>query len=240
MFAPLILSDHEDLSRFAKDQLVQQLRAKPDSIFCLAAGTTPQRTYELFREHYVLEPDLFARLRIIKLDEWGGLAPDDEASCEQFLRRLLIDPLRMHDRYVGFMGRPADGAAECSRIAGWLERHGPIDTCVLGLGMNGHLGFNEPAPALQAHAHVAQLSSASLSHSMLARAKDRPTFGLTLGMADLLHSRHALLLVSGESKRTPLGKLLEGAISTEFPASLLALHLSATLVCDRAAHESPE
>jgi galactosamine-6-phosphate isomerase len=169
---------------------------------------------------------------MIKLDEWGGVPMDDPATCEMQLRNQLITPLSLADRYTSFHSDPSEPAAECKRISTWLEDNGPIDLCVLGLGTNGHLGFNEPADMLQPHAHVAQLSDSSLSHAMLSSTHRRPTFGLTLGMADLLNAHAILLLVSGPAKRGPFERLLKEEISTAFPASLLHLHPRVTVLCD--------
>lgn len=193
------------------------------------------RTYQLLAEQGAREPSLFAKCRVIKLDEWGGLPPGDPATCEEQLRAALISPLRLDDRYIGFESQPHDPNAECARIATWLEQHGPIDMCVLGLGVNGHIGFNEPAAFLEPHAHVAQLSQASLEHAMLRQTKHRPAYGLTLGIADLLQSRQVLLLATGSAKREPLDRLLAGPITTDFPASLLQLHPNAVILCDAAA-----
>jgi galactosamine-6-phosphate isomerase len=220
------------MSRHAADWLVERLRENSDALVCLASGNTPTRAYEILAAHYAAERKLFERMRAIKLDEWGGLAMDDPGSCEHHLRRTVIDPLGLNDRYVAFDGQSPAPADECDRIARWLAENGPIDLCVLGLGVNGHLGFNEPGPILQPHAHLAQLSPASLAHAMLSRTTVRPTFGLTLGIADILQSRRILLLVSGAAKRDPLARLLDGSISTQFPASLLSLHASVTLLCD--------
>jgi galactosamine-6-phosphate isomerase len=227
-----VLADYEALSRRAADLMIDCLRAKPNALFSLAAGATPTRTYTIVAECYRRDPRLFERLRVLKLDEWGGLAMDDPGSCECFLRQTIVEPLHLHDRYVAFDGRSADSAAEAGRIAGWLNKHGPIDLCVLGLGLNGHLGFNEPGPHLKPHAHVAQLSAESLKHAMLDQTRARPTHGLTLGMADLLQSRQVLLLVTGAAKFGPLRKLLDREISTQFPASFLWLHRDVTLLCD--------
>jgi galactosamine-6-phosphate isomerase len=171
----------------------------------------------------------------MKLDEWGGLPPGDPATCDVQLRTTLVSPLNLAERYVAFESNPPDPDAECVRIANWLDKNGPIDIAVLGLGINGHLGFTEPAEYLQPFAHVAELSQASLSHAMLAKAAVRPTYGLTLGMADLIQSRRILLLVTGPKKREPLQKLLSGRITTEFPASMLQLHTDVHLLCDAAA-----
>jgi len=229
---PQVLADYEALSRRAADLMIDCLRAKPNALFCLAAGATPTRTYNLFADHYQREPRLFERMRVLKLDEWGGLAMDDPASCERFLRQTIVEPLCLQQRYVAFDSQVEDPAAEAARIARWLKEHGPIDLCVLGLGMNGHLGFNEPGPSLRPHAHVAKLSTESLKHAMLDQTSTRPTCGLTLGMADLLQARQVLLLLNGAKKAGPLRRLLRGEISTEFPASFLWLHPDATLLCD--------
>jgi galactosamine-6-phosphate isomerase len=196
-----VYPDYESLSRQAADWLLERLRDKPDTLICLAAGSRPHRTYQLLAEYGKREPRLFALSRWIKLDEWGGLAMDDPATCEKQLRDLLITPLALSDRYTAFNSNPVNPKAECDRIASWLRDNGPIDVAVLGLGINGHLGFNEPAESLQPHPHIAQLSDSSLSHSMLDASGGRPTFGLTLGMADLFAARSILLLVSGKSKR---------------------------------------
>ena len=205
---------------------------------CAAGGSTPLRTYQLLAEHHAQSPYALETVRLVKLDEWGGLAMDDPGSCENQLRTWLIGPLGMSDyRYIGFKSDPADAKAECERIRRLLETRGPIDFCVLGLGMNGHVAMNEPADTLQPFAHIARLTEATLSHPMLADTKSKPTFGLTLGMSEILGSREILLLVSGAAKREPLRRLLSRRITTQFPASFLWLHPNWTLLCDRAAAE---
>jgi galactosamine-6-phosphate isomerase len=227
--------DHEAVSRHAADWLYQRLEEHPRSICCLASGNTPTRTYELLAERGAAEREALAEVRLLQLDEWGGLPRQSAATCESHLRQALVEPLGLSDRFVGFDSDPADPAAECSRVARWLEQEGPIDVCVLGLGVNGHLGFNEPAEHLQPHAHVAQLSEASLAHAMIQSLAKPPTFGMTLGMADLLQSRHVLLLVTGSGKRLPLERLLACPITTFFPASFLKLHARVQVMCDAAA-----
>jgi galactosamine-6-phosphate isomerase len=120
-------------------------------------------------------------------------------------------------------------------MAAWLAAHGPIDLNILGLGRNGHLGFNEPAAALQAGPHIARLSRASLRHSMIGNTHGRVRYGLTLGMGDLLRSREIVLLVNGPHKAAQLHRLLTGHVTPRFPASFLRLHPALTIFCDRAA-----
>ena len=229
-----ILATHEAMSRRAAELVLAELRANPRMLLGAATGSTPTRAYELFVQSALSEPGVARELRLIKLDEWGGLAMDDPATCEVYLRRRLIEPLGITpDRYLSWNSRPADPLAECDRVATWLHRDGPIDLCVLGLGTNGHLAFNEPGESLTPGPHVATLSETSLRHPMLRDTAGRPQYGLTLGIADILRSRRILLLVSGAGKAEQLRRTIEGPITTQFPASFLRLHARATILCDR-------
>jgi putative deaminase/isomerase len=237
----VLCDDHEGLSRLAAGAIVNALRADPGLLLCVASGRTPTRTYDLLAQRCREEPRLFERLRVIKLDEWEGLSPDDPATCEALLREHLLEPLEIPaDRYIGFRGDAIAPEAECAHIAGVLAEQGPIGLCVLGLGVNGHLGFNEPGPELQTGPHVAQLSQDSQGHPMLRRARAHVRHGLTLGMGDILRSRKVLLLVSGAAKREAMQRLREARASTAFPASLLWLHGDATCLCDREAAAEPD
>ena len=223
------------MSLAAADYIARAVGQKPGLLLCLATGSTPARTYELLGSRARKSPALFKHLRVLKLDEWGSLAANDPGSCEAYLRQRVIQPWGISPRrFAGFANRKQP-EAECRRIRNWLARNGPVDLCVLGLGRNGHLGFNEPGRRLWPAAHRAVLSPESLTHSMLSGTTVKPDYGLTLGMAEILQSRNILLLVSGEAKRKPLERLRRGEITTEFPASLLNLHPNALILCDRAA-----
>ena len=233
-----VCDDLESVSRSAAQRVLHALTRKPDLLLCPASGFTPLRTYELLAEHAAEHADDFRSLRIVKLDEWGGLAPDDPGTCEAQIKTLVMTPLGVTaDRFFGFNSNAADPQAECERIRRRFASEGPIDLCVLGLGLNGHIAMNEPSSFLQAEAHVASLTESTLRHPMLADSRSKPGFGLTLGMAEILTSREILLLVSGTAKREPLRKLLRREIATNFPASFLWLHPNWTLLCDRASAE---
>lgn len=231
-----LFPDEETMSAAAAARLAKELRAKPNALVCLATGASPRRTYELLVARARNEPEHFARVRWMKLDEWGGLAMDDPASCERFLRDAILDPLGVPpERYVGWESRPADAQAECRAMEAWLAKNGPIDLLILGLGENGHLGFNEPATALQQGPHVADLTRESLAHAMLGKSRGKVGYGLTLGMGDILGARQILLLVTGTRKSQQLHRLVTGEISPRFPASLLRQHHSVAIYCDDAA-----
>lgn len=228
--------DYEAMSHAASEWLGDRIRTHPAMLACLAAGSTPARAYELLAESGRGAPKLFDRLRLIALDEWGGLSATNPASCQFQLRREIVAPLGIEDRFIAFSGDAPNPQAECDRVAAWLAYDGPIDVCVLGLGINGHLGFNEPAAEINLHAHVASLAATSLMHGMVRDLAAKPTYGMTLGMVDILHAREVLLLVSGQRKGSALRKLLTGPLTTAFPASLLHLHPSVTVLCDVSAH----
>ena len=231
-----VAESYEAMSAHAADLIAADLAAKPDLLLCVSAGTTPTRTYELLAARRARQPRLFERLRVLKIDEWGGLPMDHSATCEVYVREKVVRPLGVsEDRYEGFQSRPADPESECERVHRWLAAHGPIDVCVLGLGANGHLALNEPAESLPPHANASTLAESSLNHPMLRSGAGRPAYGLTIGMADILQSRRPLLLVSGAHKRAPLRQLLASPVSTQFPASFLWLHPAPVILCDREA-----
>jgi len=232
----LVAPDYEGMSRLVAARIADELRHQPDSLVCLATGASPQRAYELLAAQGQAEPALVAQARWLKLDEWGGLAMEDPATCEAYLRRCLLDPLRVPaERYAGWHSNPPDPEAECRRIAAWLDAHGPIDLLTLGVGANGHLGFNEPAATLQSGPHVARLAATSLRHSMLDQCQGHVSYGLTLGIGDILNARRILLLASGPAKAAQMLRLFAEPPSAEFPASMLHCHPHVTVFCDRAA-----
>lgn len=225
---------YESLSQQAANFIAEEVRRQPGLLLCAAAGSTPTRTYHLLAERRLAEPHLFDELRVIKLDEWGGLEMNHEATCEAYLEEHLIRPLGIPpERYLAFHSNPEDPVAECERLRSMLAAHNAIGVCVLGLGVNGHLGLNEPAESLQPFAHLANLASSSLQHPMLSPVNGQVTYGLTLGMADILRSAKILLLISGSHKRHQLMRLLTPEISPRFPASFLWLHPDVTILCDR-------
>lgn len=232
----IILENHEAMSRAASAAMAEEFALHPRLLLCLATGATPARAYEWTAAKGKKLPALLSQLRVLKLDEWAGLASTDPGSCEFFLRQRVVAPWGISpERFEGFGCHPRPPKLECERMRKWVVRHGPIDLCVLGLGRNGHLGFNEPGPNLCPVAHLATLAEETRKHSMLGQSTVRPEQGLTLGMAEILQSRRIFLLVSGRHKRQALRRLLRGEITTEFPASFLWLHPQTTLFCDRAA-----
>jgi galactosamine-6-phosphate isomerase len=212
------------MSRSASEMITKSLQKKPDQLFCVATGNSPMGVYKNLTESYDCHPELFEKLRILKLDEWGGIPSTDTRSCETFIQKRILRPLQVPpDRYISFTGDAPHPEAECDRMCDVLSKI-TIDSCILGLGKNGHIGFNEPGEALNPHFQRAELSKEAKEHTMVETMPNKPRYGLTLGMADILQSKTILLLVTGSDKRKAIRNLLTGQITTRWPASLLWLH----------------
>jgi galactosamine-6-phosphate isomerase len=230
------LDSYKSVSQEAASLVLKELEGNRNKVLCAATGNSPQGTYALLKQAFDLQPALFSGLRVIKLDEWGGIPMDSSGTCESFLQFHLIGPLQIDsNRYISFESNPKDPVRECNRIQDELIKSGPIDICILGLGMNGHLALNEPGAFLEACVHVAKLSKTSLTHAMIKDMKPKPSFGLTLGMGDILQSKLILLLISGDKKKEITAEFLNGKISTALPASLLWLHSNVVCLIDKAA-----
>ncbi len=227
------LDSYESISKEAATLVLTELRQKKDALLCAATGNSPERLYDLLHQEYKKQRELFSGIRILKLDEWGGVPMNNPGTCESFLQNHVIKPLKIESsRYISFQSDPRDPEKECIRIQEEIKKKGPIDICIVGLGMNGHLALNEPGTSLEAGVHVAKLSETSLTHSMVKEMGTKPSYGLTLGMADILKSRFILLIISGMKKRAITAALLKKKISTELPASFLWLHSNAVCLVD--------
>jgi galactosamine-6-phosphate isomerase len=212
-----------ELNELASALIIHELQQNPKSLVCAATGNSPTGVYKKLVEKK--ENINTSGLRFIKLDEWYGLGINDEGSCEKYLHEQLFNPLGISNkRYIAFDGKATEPEKELQNVTNYLDEHGPIDLCILGLGKNGHIAFNEPADTLHPHAHMALLSSTSLEHAMIKGTGEQIKYGMTLGMTDILQSKKIILLVNGTHKNAVMQKLMEQKIRTQLPASFLWLH----------------
>ena len=226
-------SNYEEMSQSACDSIIRDLKISPNLLLCLATGNSPTGTYNKMVNIGQEHPEFFNELSIVKLDEWGGLKEDDPDSCETYLRHKILIPLQIpNNRYISFQSDSKIPEEECERIQKEIDDKGPIDVCILGLGKNGHIGFNEPAESLSAGCHIGQLSKTSLQHEMTNAMKNKPSYGITLGMADILKSKKIILLVTGVHKEKIIKELLTAKITTHLPASFLWLHTNVECFID--------
>ncbi len=233
--------DYDSLSHQAGTLVVSEITRKKNLLVCAATGNSPIGLYEELVRKSETDREFFGEISIIQLDEWGGMREEDPGSAECYLRKRLLDPLGISsDRYISFDATAPEPAEECRRIRSELDQRGPIDVCVLGLGINGHIGFNEPGPFLIPHCHVARLSDESRRHAMVQSMDTKPHFGLTLGMQEILAARRIILLVAGAGKNRAIAGLLSGEVSPTLPASFLWLHQNVDCLIDQQAITSPD
>jgi glucosamine-6-phosphate deaminase len=215
------------------------LTQEPSLVLGLPTGRTPIPMYrELVRLHQRGRAD-FSRATTFNLDEFVGLAADDPGSYRQFMTRLLfaqvnLAPARTHLP----RGDARDPRAEAARYEAAIAAAGGLDIAVLGIGANGHIGFNEPAAALSARTSVVRLKPSSRranAASFGGRTSRVPARAISMGMGTILSARHIILLATGPTKAAIVAKALNGAITTAVPASLLQGHPRVVYVLDRAA-----
>ncbi len=225
----------EELSELAASIIIYSVQTTDGLLLCAATGNSTTLTYQkLVEKKRQFEADT---LRILKLDEWGGVPMNDPKTCEVYLQEKLVKPLGIpEENYIAFQSDAEVPAEECTRIQEYLEEQGPIDVCIVGIGLNGHVALNEPAEILQPHCHIQELSEQTLSHPMAAGMPVKPSYGLTLGMVDILNAKQLILLIHGSSKAEITKEFMTKKISTALPASLLWLHPNALCLCDRDAY----
>lgn len=234
----LMAKNYEEMSKIAASAVVESIRKNPAAVLGLPTGHTPEGMYRLLVRAYEREEVDFSEVTTFNLDEYIGLPPEHPASyhffmAKHFFNHVNCDATKNH--IPNSLASDIDG--ECIMYDRKLESAGGIDLLVLGLGGNGHIGFNEPDARLQTKTHRVRLSSATRkANSIHFPERDTvPMESITLGMEAIMSARKILLLVSGTQKRSILKQTLAGYISTDLPASLLQLHKDVLLIADEEA-----
>jgi glucosamine-6-phosphate deaminase len=240
----LVFDNEAGLAAALADRMLAAIARKPDIVFGLPTGRTPRRLYEeLAARSRSGGPD-WSRVRTFNLDEFVGLGGDDPGSYRHFMEQALFSAVGLPREHAGFLdGRAADFDAECRRYERAIADAGGIDLMVLGIGVNGHIGFNEPGPWLHARTHRAALEPATRAANaglFEGDASRVPRYGLSMGMATILHSRAVVLIATGDEKAAALAATVDGPITTAVPASFLQVHADVTLMIDRQASASTE
>lgn len=231
------VDDAGELARAAAGLVLDLVTAKPSALVMAATGNTPMASYaELTRLHEEGRLDSSA-MRIVQLDEYLGIGPDDPRSLYGWMHRSLVAPLGIApDRVIRFDSEAADADGAARDYDAKIASAGGIDLAILGIGVNGHLGFNEPPSNADAPTRVVDLSPDTLT-SNAAYWGDRPvpTQAMTAGMSVILSARRIILLVSGPSKVEILDRLLRSEPDPSLPASQLVAHPDTVVLADRAA-----
>ena len=227
------------LSRALAHDIARRLSANPRLVLGLPTGRTPIPFYKDLVRLYCAQRLDFNRATTFNLDEFLGLDGEDPRSYRAFMRRHLFDHVNIPPRRIHFLnGAAADIARECARYERAIARAGGIDVQILGLGLNGHIGFNEPGRALVARTHRTRLTPATrrANASLFGnRASAVPRDALSMGMATILEARRVVLIATGASKAHCVERMINGPVTPRLPASFLQLHASAEVWLDRAA-----
>ena len=230
--------DYQTMSRKAANILSAQIILKPNSVLGLATGSTPIGMYKQLVIWYEKGDLDFAQIKTVNLDEYVGLEPTHEQSYRYFMQNNLFDHVNINPANTNVPdGLVADPQAECDWYNQPIRKLGGIDIQVLGMGHNGHIGFNEPGNAFELETHVVDLSERTIQANarFFASADEVPRQAMTMGIKSIMMAKKILMLVSGEDKAEAVWKAFAGPVTPQVPASILQLHPYVTLVGDKAA-----
>jgi glucosamine-6-phosphate deaminase len=236
-----VFHDERTLARTLASRIAADLARAPRLVLGLPTGRTPIRLYRELGALATRREVDFSQAITFNLDEFLGIPPSDPGSYRAFMDRHLFSRVGIAPERINFLnGGTTDPDAECARYEAAIAAHGGIDIQVLGIGTNGHIGFNEPAPVLAARTHRVVLkestrrSNAALFGGDVSRV---PTEALSMGMGTILRARRIILIATGKSKARCVDRLVHGPISTRLPASFLHLHSDVEICLDEAAGE---
>lgn len=224
------------LSKEAASYISSQVKDNPHIVLGLATGSTPTGLYEQLIKDHVMLGTSYRHVTTFNLDEYVGLNKENPNSYYAFMEKHLFQHLDIQSEYTFIPdGMSAHPQKECSIYEEKLKKHGPIDLQILGLGANGHIGFNEPGTSFASRTHIVELtdSTRKANSRFFKDIKDVPTHAITMGIDSIMGAKEILLLVAGENKRKAFEQLLYGEISKDFPASILKKHPCVKILADQ-------
>ncbi|MBY0494280.1 MAG: glucosamine-6-phosphate deaminase [Cyanobacteria bacterium] len=233
--------DDELLSAALATRVLESIVARPTLVLGLPTGRTPLGLYRELRERSGGNLIDWSQVRTFNLDEFAGLDPASPNRYRAFMQAELFDHVSIDPANIGFLnGSAPDLKTECRRYEDAIDQAGGIDLQILGIGANGHIGFNEPADGLCSHTHVAELETESREANAQWFGGDWrnvPERALSMGMATILNARKIILIATGAEKADAVHGMIEGLISTRLPASILQVHPRVTVMVDRGASQ---
>ena len=230
--------DYNDMSKKAANILSAQVIMKPDCVLGLATGSTPIGTYDQLVEWYNKGDLDFSEVTTVNLDEYKGLPRTNDQSYYYFMHQHLFDRVNIDPERTNVPnGMEPDAEKECGRYEELIRSLGGVDLQLLGLGHNGHIGFNEPGEAFEKETHCVDLTESTIEANkrFFASADDVPKQAYTMGIKTIMQAKKILIVVNGENKADIVERAFFGPVTPEVPASILQLHNDVTLVGDEAA-----
>lgn len=235
--------DYRDMSRKAANIISAQMILKDDSVLGLATGSTPIGTYDQLVDWYKKGDLDFSKITTVNLDEYKGLPKENDQSYWYFMNKNLFSRVNIRPDYHFLPdGMNLDSANECERYEKLIDSLGGIDLQLLGLGRNGHIGFNEPCDSFPQDVHVVDLTESTIEANkrFFASADDVPKQAYTMGVGTILRAKRILLVVSGKDKAEALNAVVNGPITPQVPGSVLRLHPNVIIVADEDALSAME
>lgn len=231
----IVTEDYDEMSSRAANIIARQITREPRSVLGLPTGRTPVGTYSRLVSYY--EGDLldFDEVTTFNLDEYYDLPGDHEKSFHRYMEKRLFSKVNLKEENTNIPNGTADNPEqECRRYQRKIEEAGGINLMVLGVGVNGHIGFNEPGTRWGSETRLVDLTEET-KKSNFSQMNKAPDKALTMGIKTIMHSDRVLLLASGDKKERPLEHTLQGQIDRKWPGSILQLHPNLTVVSDRTA-----
>ena len=226
------VKNYDAMSRQAANIISAQIILKPDSVLGLATGSTPIGAYRQLIDRYRMGDLDFSGIRSVNLDEYLGLSADDPRSYACFMRKNLFDTINIKPENTFIPdGCATDPTEECARYNQLIRALGGIDLQLLGIGHNGHIGFNEPTDNFPATVHTVQLTESTINANsrLFERREDVPTQAITMGIGTIMKAKK-ILLIAGPDKAEIVEKACFGKVTPEVPASVLQLHPDVTVI----------
>ena len=234
----IIAKDPAEVGRLAADIFQEIIAAKPDCVLGLATGSSPIGTYKELIAKYEAGILDFSQVKTVNLDEYVGLSKDHDQSYAYFMRTNLFDHVNIDQANCNIPnGMNPDAEAECARYDAVMASFGGSDLQLLGLGPNGHIGFNEPADEFVNGTNKVELTASTIdaNQRFFAKREDGPTHAYTMGIGSIMKAKRVLLVVNGEKKAQAVKDCFFGPIKPQSPGSILQLHPDFILIADEAA-----
>lgn len=215
---------YNEMSLAAANKIVEQVNQKPRSLICLTSGDTPAGTYKILVKYINEDKVNFDNCYFVGLDEWVGMDKNDEGSCTHFLYESFFKPASIDpERMFVFDAKAADLDAACRAMNDFIKKHGPhLDIMLVGVGMNGHIGLNEPGADFDSYAHHSPLAQMTIDvgQKYFKNGATNLTEGISLGLKHLQESKMPMLLASGSKKAPIIKQALQGEVTNAVPASI--------------------
>ncbi len=235
----IVTENYAEMSRAAGEFIADIIKSKPDCVLGLATGDTPIGMYDCMVEKYNAGELDFSAVRSVNLDEYYPIAPDNDQSYRYFMNKYLFDKVNIDKANTSVPdGEAKEVSAFCDAYEAKIDALGGIEVQVLGIGRNGHIGFNEPGEELFKYTHLTSLTPSTIEANsrFFASEDDVPKHALTMGIKSVFKAKKILLLASGKGKAAAIKAMLKGNITTACPATLLCLHNDVTVICDKEAY----